>query len=40
LLVLVILGVLCLPVAHMTAHRLFKAKRDKLQAQRQQASKQ
>lgn len=40
LLVLVILGVLCVPVAHMTVHRLFKAKRDKLLADRQQASKQ
>lgn len=40
LLVLVILGVLCVPVAHLTAHRLFKAKRDKLLAERQQASKQ
>lgn len=40
LLVLVILGVLCLPIAHLTAHRLFKAKRDKLQAERQQAPKQ
>jgi hypothetical protein len=38
LLVLVILGVLCVPIAHLTAHRLFKAKRDKLQAERQQAS--
>jgi hypothetical protein len=40
LLVLVIFGVLCLPIAHLTAHRLFKTKRDKLQAERQQASKQ
>ena len=38
LLVLVILGVLCVPIAHLTAHRLFKAKRDKLEAERQQAS--
>jgi hypothetical protein len=29
---------LCVPIAHMTAHRLFKAKRDKLQAERQRAS--
>ncbi len=38
LLVLVILGVLCLPIAHLTAHRLFKAKRDKLQAERQRST--
>ncbi len=35
LLVLVILGVLLVPIAHLSAHRLFKAKRDKLQAERQ-----
>jgi hypothetical protein len=34
LLVLVLLGVLCVPVAHLTAHRLFKAKREQLKAER------
>ena len=34
LLVLVLLGVLCVPVAHLTAHRLFKNRRDQLNAQR------
>lgn len=38
LLVLVILGVLCVPLAHLSAHRLFKAKRDKLLAERQPPS--
>jgi len=38
LLVLVILGVLCVPIAHLTVNRLFKAKRDKLRSERQQAS--
>lgn len=34
LLVLVLLGVLCVPIAHLTAHRLFKTRRDQLNAQR------
>jgi hypothetical protein len=38
LLVLVLLGVLCVPVAHLTAHRLFKRKRDELNAARMKAS--
>jgi hypothetical protein len=38
LLILVILGVLCVPIAHLTAHRLFKAKRDRLNAERNKAS--
>ncbi len=38
LLVLVLLGVLCVPIAHLTAHRLFKAKRDQRNAERQKAS--
>jgi len=37
LLVLVLLGVLCVPVAHLTAHRLFKRKRDELNAARMKA---
>jgi predicted CXXCH cytochrome family protein len=37
LLVLVVLGVLCVPIGHMTAHRLFKGRREKLNAQRQAA---
>jgi predicted CXXCH cytochrome family protein len=32
LLVLVLLGVACVPIAHLTANRLFKAKRDQLKA--------
>ena len=35
--VLVLLGVLCVPVAHLTAHRLFKRKRDELNAARMKA---
>jgi hypothetical protein len=38
LLVLVLLGVLCVPVAHLTAHRLFKAKRDQRKLERQLAA--
>jgi hypothetical protein len=38
LLVLVLLGVLCVPLAHMTAHRLFKNRRDQRNAERQKAS--
>ena len=34
LLVLVVLGVLCVPVAHYTVHRIFKSKRDQRQAER------
>ena len=34
LLVLVLLGVLCVPIAHLTAHRLFKTRRDQLNVQR------
>jgi len=34
LLVLVLLGMLCVPIGHLTAHRLFKAKRDRLNAER------
>ena len=34
LLVLVLLGVLCVPVGHYTVHRMFKAKRDQRQAER------
>lgn len=37
LLVLVLLGVLCVPVAHLAAHRLFKRKRDALNAARLKA---
>ena len=32
LLVLVLLGVLCVPIAHLTANRLFKGKREQLKA--------
>ena len=32
LLVLVLLGVVCVPIAHLTANRLFKAKREQLKA--------
>jgi hypothetical protein len=32
LLVLVLLGVACVPIAHLTANRLFKAKREQLKA--------
>jgi predicted CXXCH cytochrome family protein len=38
LLVLVLLGVLCVPIAHLTAHRLFKTKRDQLNARRGKAA--
>ena len=38
LLVLVLLGVLCVPIAHLTAHRLFKTKRDQLNAERAKAA--
>lgn len=38
LLVLVLLGVLCVPIAHLTAHRLFKTKRDQLNAERARAA--
>ena len=38
LLVLVLLGVLCVPIAHLTAHRLFKRKRDELNAARIKAA--
>jgi hypothetical protein len=38
LLILVILGVLCVPIAHLTAHRLFKTKRDQRNAERKKAS--
>ncbi len=38
LLVLVLLGVLCVPIAHLAAHRLFKAKRDQRNAERQKAN--
>ncbi len=38
LLVLVLLGVLCVPIAHLTAHRLFKNKRDALNAARAKAA--
>ena len=38
LLVLVLLGVLCVPVGHYTVHRLFKAKRDQLNAERARTS--
>lgn len=37
LLVLVVLGVLCVPIAHLTANQLFKGRREKLKAQRQAA---
>lgn len=37
LLVLVVLGVLCVPAAHLTANYLFKGRREKLKAQRQAA---
>lgn len=40
LLVLVLLGVACVPIAHLTAHRLFKKKRDALKAAREAASRQ
>lgn len=38
LLVLVLLGVLCVPVAHYTVHRLFKPRRDQRQAERARSS--
>jgi len=38
LLVLVILGVLCVPIAHLSVNRMFKARRDKLQSERQQTT--
>lgn len=38
LLVLVLLGVLCVPIAHLTAHRLFKRKRDERNATRLKAA--
>ena len=40
LLVLVLLGVLCVPIAHLTAHRLFKRTRDELNAARIKAASQ
>ncbi|HSO44660.1 MAG TPA: hypothetical protein VLQ47_03990, partial [Rhodoferax sp.] len=34
LLVLVLLGVLCVPVAHYSVHRMFKSRRDQRNAER------